>query len=410
MYAEVRTVWFEYLSKIRQAKKARERNKESGKSKAVPRALSADLLKRFNDVAEKFNIDRISTGRELIEYLKLYPPSKISSSTTDTSVSQLQRRDAGFEFEASLAKELRLNPENVWVGRSAGSYGAADIIIFTRHRVTLVQCKKADAMRKSLSEHKKLKALYDAVHKIASVKMYYTKDNQRRLVTITPETLKVLSGEVKSWEYVTASVEEITRTPAEFKAMIEKLKVRVKWHGTTTSLAKAYEAVKPVIRKLAECGMQWSAELRLDYRKALDPFRGSLMMQDAHFTKALMTPAYAPFVFKKDDAHAERDSSLEGRIFKTAGLAIRVEKEPGVKSLVHVVRLTTNKSKFVAYACRKNGLLSAEEIDAYTDFATKLPPVVELRLAWYENKRLVKTKVLKSRKDVEYFSKQRGID
>jgi hypothetical protein len=406
MYQEVRQAWFEYTARVRAAKRLREKNKESDKTKSVPRALNAELLKKFNDVADKFKISGIDSGRELVEFLKQYPPSKIAASVNDASISQLNKRDAGFNFEAQLASRLRHQPSNLWVGRTAGSYGAADILVFHKHGVRLIQCKKANAMRPSATEHKKLSDLLKVVHKIATVELFYMDNHVLKSVIIDNDSLKVLSGEATSWNAVVAAE---VKTSVEMNKMLENLSKRISWRGSIADLKKAYVAVTPIIKRLVECKMQWSAELRLEYRKALDPFRGFMAHQDAHFTKAILSPAYCPVKLVVDEVHADRDSSLEGRITKLPGLSFKTEKESGIKTPIHVVRLNTAKTKFIAYVCRKSGLLSQSEVDTYSDLVSKLPRVVELRLAWYANKRLVKSKVIASRKDAEYFLTQRGI-
>jgi hypothetical protein len=228
-------------------------------------------------------------------------------------------------------------------------------------------------------------------------------------VKLDESSMARLAGVNTRWSVVSAAARRVERTPVEFKQMISALKTRLHWNGSEAKLASLYESLVPFWSKLAATNFQWSAMLRIEYRQLLDPYRGYLVSQDAHVTKALLLPRFAPIVVEKDAAAEKRDPILEQRIFKQAGFAMRIERESGYETPIHVVRATTNGSKLIAYHCVRAGFLNAEQISELGVLASKLPKQVEFRIAWYENRKTIRTKCCRSASDLEYFSTPRGV-
>lgn len=410
LYEEVRPIWFGLVARARQAKAQREAKKQ-GKSirKPVGRPLSNEILAEFSKLAEKYKFAGFEDGRALVDFLKAFPPSKNAISHEAGIQKQIERRDAGFDFEAVQAKKMRASNKYVWVGRSAGSYGAVDIIAISTRGVVLAQCKAANAERTNPAEHKKLSALHSKLGHIAEIRLYYVKDGDTVYVAINEETLPKMIGEDVKWNVVKASLATVERTPAEMSTMLDALSKTLHWRGTKKQISEMYKSLAAfMIESISEDTFTWTSEKRIKFRKLLDPYRGFLASQDAHVTKALMHPRFAPVVFIKDDS--SRDVALESKIFKQAGFSLRVEKEAGVKTPIHVVRSTVAGDKIITYHCRRNGHFNADEVEyLWNNIVDKLPRQVEFRVAWYANKRLIKTKTIKQRSDLEWFTKQRGI-
>jgi hypothetical protein len=411
LYEEVRPIWFGLIARARQAKAQREAKKQ-GKNvrKPVGRPLSTEILAEFTKLTAKYKFAGFQDGRALVDFLKEFPPSKNAVSHEVGIQRQIERRDAGFGFEAAQAKKMRASNKYIWVGRSAGSYGAVDIIAISTRGVVLAQCKATNAERSNPVEHKKLSLLYSKLGHIAQIRLYYIKDGDPVYVVINNETLPKLIGEDAKWNVVKASLATVERSPAEMSTMLDALSRTLHWRGSKKQLSDLYKSLAAfMIKSITEDTFVWTPEKRVEFRKLLDPYRGFLASQDAHVTKALLHPKFAPVVFIKD-AENVRDVALESKIFKQAGFSLRVEKEAGVKTPIHVVRSTVAGDRIIVYHCRRNGHFQADEIEyLWNAVIDKLPRQVEFRVAWYANKRLIKTKTIKTRADLEWFSKQRGI-
>jgi hypothetical protein len=409
-YADVREPWFELLQRTRTAKRQRETKKDGGKLRVpVGRPLSSELIGRFDLITRKYKLPGIIDGRQLVDFLKRYPPSR-NSSREDTGASkQIERRDLGFAFEGQLMKRLRASGTYLWVGRSAGSYGAIDIIAISRKGVMLAQCKATEAERTMKSEYVKLAKTYRQLGHLAEMRMYFKRDGQTVYVKLDESSMSRLAGVNTRWSVVSAAISLVKRSPTEFKQMIAALKTRLHWNGSETKLATMYENLVPFWRKLAAANFQWSAELRIEYRKLLDPYRGYLVSQDAHVTKALLLPRFAPLAIVQTRIDEKRDPILEQRIFKQAGFAMRVEHESGYETPIHVVRATSNGSKLIVYHCVRSGQLDETKQQELGELASKLPKCVEFRVAWYENRKMIRTRRCQSITDFSYFSKARGV-
>jgi hypothetical protein len=410
LYNDVREPWFELIKRARIAKAQREAKKAGrGVRKPVGRPLSSDLLVKFDALATKYKAAKFEDGRALVEFLKEFPPARNAADHNVGVQRQIERRDSGFQFEATLAKNLRSSGQYVWVGRSAGSYGAVDIVAISKRGVLLAQCKATNAERTNTAEHKKLSALHTKLGRIAEIRLYYLKEGQPVYVKIDEKSLPKLAGEPVVWKVVQASVKLAIRSPAEHNAMIAELAARLHWRGTKRQLDVLYNALTPFFVELAKARFQWDAEKRIKFRQLLDPYRGFLASQDAHVTKALLLPKFSPVEVAPDEIKLGRDAVLETRVFKQAGFAMRVEHEAGVLTPIHVVRSTVAGDRLICYHCRRNGLFSEDEVEKLWKIVDALPKQVEFRVAWYLNKRTIKTKTIKTHTDLEWFTKQRGI-
>jgi hypothetical protein len=407
-YAEVREYWFEMVKRARIAKRQKETKQAGGNiRKPVGRILSTDIISQLERIAATYKLPGIKDAKSLIDFLKQYPPSRNASCVHEGAKKQIERRDAGFKFEADLTHKLRNSGQYVWVGRSAGSYGAIDIVAISRKGLMFAQCKATEAERSMKSDHGKLVKLHGELGHLAELRLYFLREGQTVFVKLDESTLPKLAGKDVKWKVVTATTKEITRSASEYRMMIEELSTRLHWQGSTSKLSALYQQLIPFWKKLAKAGFQWSGPLRIEFRTILDAYRGFLSSQDAHVTKALMIPKFAPIEIVKDDAHTERDYGVEQKIFKKAGFSMRVEKEPGYRSPIHVLRSTTNGSKIIAYFCVRDGYISDEDVKWLASTVERLPKQVEFRVAWYV-KRELKTKTVKSEADLQYFSKQRG--
>jgi hypothetical protein len=410
LYNDVREPWFELVKRARIGKAQREAKRDGrGVRKPVGRALSSELLTKFDALAKKHKVAGFSDGRALVDFLKEFPPARNAADHNAGIQRQIERRDTGFEFEASLAKNLRASGQYLWVGRSAGSYGAVDIVAISKRGVLLAQCKATNAERTNTAEHKKLSVLHAKLGRIAEIRLYFLREGQPVYVKIDDRSLPKLAGEPVVWKVVQASVKLARRTPAEHNAMIAELATKLHWRGNKRQLDTLYNALTPFFIELAKSRFQWDAEKRIKFRQLLDPYRGFLASQDAHVTKALLLPKFSPVEVAPDEIKLSRDAVLETRIVKQAGFAMRVEHEPSVKTPIHVVRSTVAGDKIICYHCRRNGLFSEEEVEQLWKLVDALPTQVEFRVAWYLNRRTIKTKTIKTHTDLEWFTKQRGI-
>jgi hypothetical protein len=274
----------------------------------------------------------------------------------------------------------------------------------------LAQCKATEAERKMKSDHDKLVKLHDKLGHLAELRLYFLRDGQPVFVKLDETTLPGLVSEGDPWKVVTASVSLKLRDAAEHKQMISELSTKLHWGGSDAKLDAMYRAIVPFWKKLAEQKFQWSGESRVEFRKLLDQYRGYLVSQDAHVTKALMLPKFSPVEIESDESLFKRDSSLEQKIVKQAGFAMKVEKEHDYRTPIHVVRSTSNGSKLIVYHCNRSGFLSEEDVSWLTSIVTRLPKQVEFRVAWYENKRSIVTKTVKDEAGLRFFTTQRGID
>jgi hypothetical protein len=177
LYNDVREPWFELIKRARIAKAQREAKRDGrGVRKPVGRALSSELLTKFDALAKKYKVAGFSDGRALVDFLKEFPPARNAADHNAGIQRQIERRDTGFEFEATLAKNLRASGQYLWVGRSAGSYGAVDIVAISKRGVLLAQCKATNAERTNTAEHKKLSVLLAKLGRIAEIRLYFLRE------------------------------------------------------------------------------------------------------------------------------------------------------------------------------------------------------------------------------------------
>ncbi len=402
-YELVRQPWFRYKAGIK-SKKASTKLQYTEEFKTFAKQLiSNPKYKTW-----------FSSYMELKKFLNEFPPKKTVMRADDAQ----KRQREGFDFDRQVASQLK-SQGFLDVYTTAGSRSSFDVVAIPRKsgKTVFAQCKRN--RRLELKDVKQLVKFLSKAPAWAEVRLYYVLDGKMAYSTIRNENdLKWFAtiSQKKRDEFglkqpkiydVLASYE--TTASVDVKSLMK----RVAWTGLVSGFASFYDEVSKLWPKIVQARYNLAKTPSVDklFTKLYRKYEANFGVQKYIVFKFLRLKEYEPKVRSVNHTrafHRESSSRTENQAFKQmqSGASFICKTDRTEQEIAHVIRVRGDRLELAF--CRANGLLNHVEHEKLKVYLKSLPSYVNIRFYFYINAK--KTQYKDLRKNLEWFTTQRGVD